>query len=128
MLYLRLGVIDSRLEEKQVIADVQKGRIPYSRAAEFGEHLRALDDRGLVAERNAWIGTPEPLVVVFAGGHATEEPTEKGGVRIWAAIEVDAKGRPRTLLKIGSYAGNAREFADNRTDAIDRFRRGTRYT
>ncbi len=118
---------DSKKEEAKVIADVTAGRIPLLRFSEFGLHLRALDDRGLAAVRDAWIGTLEPLVIVHTGEHETEEPTRNGGVRIWAAIEVNAEGRSLTLLKIGSYGGDAREFADNRTDALDRFRRGARY-
>jgi hypothetical protein len=97
------------------------------RLAEYFVHLKALDSEGFAAVRGAWIGIGIPDLVVFTGRHDNEEPTARGGERVFAAIELDPRGRVGALIKLRcDYRGAQDEWDNNCADAIDRFSRGTR--
>ena len=130
MLYFKLGVVSSKEEEDAVVAAIEARALPRSvmkSVAEFSVNIDELDEKGFAAVRDAWILTDNPDLVVFTGKQEGEEPTTRGGPRVFAAIELDPRGRVGALVKLSwDYAGAPDEWANNLTDAIDRLRNGTR--
>ncbi len=126
MLYLRLGTVDSWVEEGNVIKEYEAGRLKRTILAEYGLTLNQLHKQGLDAVRAMWLATEEPTVVVYTGRQ--NEPTQDGKRKIWASIELGPNGGVHCLLKIAcDYTGDRRQFADYMTDTLQRFRKGTRF-
>lgn len=130
MRYCVLGSVSSKTEESEIVDAIEAGALPMSvvkRVAEFLVHLRAIDTDGFAKASGAWIRTRYPNLVIFTGRRETEEPTDRGGRRVFAAIELDRQGRVGALIKLCcDYLGAPDEWANNCTDAIDRFTKGTR--
>lgn len=130
MQYCTLGSLSSRAEETDIAGAIEAGRLPrpvVRRVAEYFAHLRGLDTEGFAKVRDAWIRTEHPSLVIFTGRREDEEPTTRGGRRVFAAIELDRRGRVGTLIKLGcDYLGAPDDWENNRADAVERFSRGTR--
>ena len=93
----------------------------------FVYFAKALDDlrrNGMSRERRKWIATANPNVFVYTGDI-------QGGqfsgthVRIWAAVEVDASGVLRSLLRVmDGYRGDRIDYANLETEAVQRLNGG----
>jgi hypothetical protein len=131
MRYVRIGPsIDSKAEEQEVVHELRRSEDDkfMARGTQLSDAIKYLALNGYGAEHARWIRTDEPRVIVFTGRFEGEEPTRDGGRRIWAAVEIDERGFPITYLKFdGNYTGVRRDYEDNVTDALDRFKRGKRF-
>ena len=128
MQYCVLGTANSKSEEQAVIA-AMNGLPATARTSivDFVAQLSAMQKHGFDKVKDAWIETDEPRLALFTGRMQFEEPTSRGGQRIFAAVEIDAGGRPVTLIKLrADYTGKAKDYEAHKADALDRYRNGKR--